>query len=272
MYLDFYGLRERPFSLTPDSHFLFLSEKHREAIAHVRYGLLERKGFVLITGEIGTGKTTMCRAILKELDKQYKIALILNSMVSPAGLLRSVITDLGISTKARSRYDMIDVLYKFLIEEKNVILLIDEAQNLNRDALEQIRLLGNLETEKEKLIQIILVGQPELREILEKEHLKQLNQRIAVRYHIMPLHREETKQYIDHRLRMAGDNGRIRWEDDSLQEIYNYSGGVPRVINIVCDYCLINGYIKESNIISKDMTEQAIRETQGVFLESMALV
>lgn len=272
MYLDFYGLKERPFSLTPDSHFLFLSEKHKEAIAHVRYGLLEKKGFVLITGEIGTGKTTLCRALLKELDRQYKIALILNSMVTPAGLLRSIITDLGISTKARNRQDMVDVLYRFLTEEKDVILVIDEAQNLSRDVLEQVRLLGNLETEKEKLIQIILVGQPELREILEKEHLKQLNQRIAVRYHILALNREETKQYIYHRLRVAGDNGRIVWEEDALQGIYNYSGGVPRVINIVCDYCLINGYIKESNIISKDMTEQAIRETQGVFSENVVLV
>lgn len=272
MYLDFYGLKEKPFNLTPDSHFLFLSEKHKEAIAHIKYGIEEKKGFTLITGEIGTGKTLICRALLRELDKRCRIALILNPMISPTGLLRAIIMDLGIATKARSRQDMTAVLNGFLVEERNVILVIDEAQNLTRDALEQIRLLGNLETEKEKLIQIILVGQPELKEILATRDLRQLNQRIAVRFHLQPLSREETRGYIYHRLKVAGDTGRIEFEEDALQEIYNYSGGMPRVINIVCDYCLVSGYVSESYTVSKNMVGQAIKESQGIFAEGVVLV
>lgn len=264
MYLDFYGLKERPFNLTPDSHFLFLSEKHKEALAHIKYGVEEKKGFVLITGEIGSGKTTLCRALLRELDKEYRIALVLNSIVSPTGLLKSIITDLGIATKARTRQDLMDILYRFLIEERDVVVVIDEAQNLGKPALEQIRLLGNLETEKEKLIQIILVGQPELVEILARPDLRQLNQRIAVRYHIQPLCREETREYIYHRLKIAGDDGRIIFQDDVLETVYNYSGGVPRIVNIVCDYCLINGYVKETRVINKNIVEEAIKETQGI--------
>lgn len=272
MYLDFYGLKEQPFNLTPDSHFLFLSEKHKEALAHIRYGIETKKGFVLITGEIGAGKTTLCRALLKEMDRNYKIALVLNSMVSAVGLLKTIINDFGIITKARSRQDMVDVLNKFLIEEKDVVLVIDEAQNLSVDALEQIRLLGNLETEKEKLIQIIIVGQPELKEILDSEDLKQLNQRVVVRYHIQPLNREETIQYISHRLKIAGDTGRIVFQKNAMQDIYNYSGGVPRLINAICDYSLIAGFVSESFIISKNMIEQAVKESQGVLSEGMVLV
>lgn len=271
MYLEFYNLRERPFSLTPDSHFLFLSEKHKETLAHIRYGIQEKKGFILVTGEIGAGKTTICRSLLKELNNQYRIALVLNSMQSPTGLLKSIIADLGITTKTRARHELIEHLNKFLLEEKNVVLVIDEAQNLNTPALEQIRLLGNLETEKEKLIQIVLVGQPELRDILEKEELEQLNQRIAVRYHIQPLTREETKQYIYHRLKIAGEPGKLVFQDSALDEIYNFSGGIPRIINILSDYCLMSGYICESYVINKNIVEQAIQETQGVFPEGCVL-
>lgn len=272
MYLDFYRLKEKPFNLTPDSHFLFLSQKHKEALAHIRYGIDEKKGFVLITGEIGSGKTTLCRALLGELDRNYRIALILNPMVSPTGLLRAIIKDLNITTKARSRQEMLDVLNRFLIEERDVVIVIDEAQNLSRLALEEIRLLGNLETEKEKLLQIILVGQPELREKLSNENMRQLNQRIGIRYHINALDREETKQYIYHRLKVAGDLGRIIFQEEAMQETYNYSGGVPRVINIICDYCLVSGYIIESYVINENMVEQAIKEYQGEFSKGVVLV
>lgn len=269
MYLNFYGLKENPFGLTPDSNFLFLSEKHKEALAHIKYGIEGKKGFSLITGEIGAGKTTLCRTLLKELDKQYRIALILNSMVSPSGLLRAIITDLGITKKTKTRQDMVEVLSKFLIEERNVVIIIDEAQNLSVLALEQIRLLGNLETEKEKLIQIVLIGQPELNGIIAGPRLKQLNQRIAVRYHLQAINREETKEYIHHRLRTAGNSGRITFHDDALQEIYNFSGGVPRVINIICDYCLMCGYISESYSITREMAEEAIKESQGTLSEEI---
>lgn len=270
MYLDFYGLKEQPFNLTPDSHFLFLSKKHREAMAHLKYGLQERKGFILLTGEIGAGKTTLCRALMKELDLQYKVALILNPLLSPSGLLRAIITDLGISCKSRTRQDLIHALNEYLLESNDVVILIDEAQNLSRGALEQIRLLSNLETEKEKLLQLVLVGQPELRDILAKESLKQLNQRITVRYHIHPLNLEETTFYIFHRLNVAGAEGKIRFQEDALEEIYRYSHGVPRLINVLCDYSLTVGYIHEVWVITKGIVTQAIKEYQG--MESLEMV
>jgi len=263
MYLDFYGLRENPFNLTPDSHFLFLSDKHREAMAHIRYGIENKKGFILISGEIGAGKTTLCRSLLKDLEKSHKVALVLHPTVSPSGILRAIIKDLGVSAKARSTHDMIDILYSFLLETKNVVLLIDEAQNLSVSALEQIRLLGNLETEKEKLIQIVLVGQPELKDILTKPSLKQLNQRISVRYHLYPLSREETCQYIGHRLQKSGEIGNLEFSGDALQLIYNYSGGIPRLINIICEYCLLAGFVKNTFLIDKDVVQHAVKEMQG---------
>lgn len=272
LYLNFYKLKEKPFNLTPDSHFLFLSERHREALAHIRYGIEEKKGFVLITGEIGTGKTTLCRTILKEMETNYRIALVLNSMVSPAGLLKYIISDLGITTKARSRQDLMEILGTFLLEERNVIIVIDEAQNLSRHSLEQIRLLGNLETEKEKLLQIVLVGQPELNKLLDHERLMQLKQRVAVRYHLQSINREEIKGYIYHRLKIAGDTGRVIFEEDAMQKIYNFSCGVPRLINIICDYCLVNGYVNETYNITSVMTEDSIREYEGTFSDQTILV
>lgn len=272
MYLDFYGLGEKPFSLTPDSHFLFLSRKHKEAMAHMMYGLDERKGFILITGEIGAGKTTLCRALMKELDEVYKVALILNPLLSPTGLLRAIVTDLGISCRSRNRQDLIQALNRYLISGNDVVIVIDEAQNLSFTALEQIRLLSNLETEKDKLLQLVLIGQPELKELLAKESLNQLNQRIAVRYHIKPLDREETTFYIFHRLNIAGAEGRIRFQEDALEEIYIHSGGVPRIINILCDYSLTVGYIQERFLITKDMVIQAIKEYQGVEASSVVTV
>lgn len=285
MYLKFYGLKEKPFSLTPDSHFLFLSRKHKEAMAHIMYGLQERKGFILLSGEIGAGKTTLCRALIKELNQNYKVALIFNPLLSPSGLLRAIVSDLGIRCKSRTRQDLIHALNQYLVEGNDVVIIIDEAQNLSLAALEQIRLLSNLETEKDKLLQLVLVGQPELKDLLLRESLKQLNQRIAVRYHIQPLDREETMFYIFHRLNIAGalailplgrmpkgilPKGRIKFQEDALKEIYIYSGGIPRIINILCDYSLTTGYIRESWVIDKDIVDQAIREYKGI--ESFGLV
>jgi general secretion pathway protein A len=267
MYLNFYELNEKPFNLTPDSNFLFLSEQHKEALAHIKYGIAERKGFLLITGEIGAGKTTLCRTLLSELTQNYKIALILNSMVSAAGLLKGIIADLGIKTKAKTRQDMMDVLSQTVISERNIVIVIDEAQNLTMSALEQVRLLGNFETEKEKLLQIILIGQPELRETISSPRLQQLNQRISVRYHLNPMEREEVEEYINHRLTIAGNKGKITFDYNAIQEIYNYSGGIPRIINVICDYCLVSGYINESFIIDKDMVSEAIKESQGHYIE-----
>ena len=280
MYLKFYGLEEKPFNLTPDSHFLFLSRKHKEAMAHLIYGLQERKGFILLTGEIGAGKTTLCRALIKELNQNYKVALIFNPLLSPSGLLRAIVADLGIACRSRTRQDLIHALNQYLVEGNDVVIIIDEAQNLSLAALEQIRLLSNLETEKDKLLQLVLVGQPELKDLLVKESLKQLNQRIAVRYHIQPLDREETTFYIFHRLNIAGaggilpkgilPKGRIKFQEDALEEIYIHSGGIPRIINILCDYSLTAGYIRESWMITRDIIEQVIREYQG--MESLGMV
>lgn len=271
MYTNFYNLHEKPFSLTPDSHFLFLSSIHKEALVHLVYGLQERKGFILITGEIGAGKTTLCRALMKEMDQKYKIALVLNPLLSPTGLLKAIVLDLGIKTKSRTRQDLVHALNQFLLEGNEVAIIIDEAQNLSKQALEQIRLLGNLETEKEKLLHLILIGQPELKNVLAKESLKQLNQRIAVRYHIKPLNYEETVFYIFHRLNVAGANGKIKFHEDALKMIYEHSGGVPRIINILCDYSLAAGYVYESWTITKDMVEQAVKEYKGIEEEEMAV-
>lgn len=264
MYLDFYKLKEQPFNLTPDSHFLFRSEKHKEALVHLIYGLRERKGFILITGEIGAGKTTLCRALIKDLGRYFKVALIFNPMVSPCGLLRAIVNDLDIPCKNRTKQGLIEALNKHLLEGEEVIVIIDEAQDLSPSALEQVRLLGNLETEKKKLLQLVLVGQPELKDLLAKEKLKQLNQRIAVRYHIQPLNRAETSEYIYYRLNIAGAEGKIWFPPDALAEIYINSSGIPRIINIICDYCLMVGYTNESWMINKEMVNQAIREWQGI--------
>lgn len=272
MYINFYGLKEKPFNLTPDSHFLFLGTHHKEALGHIRYGLSYKKGFLLISGEVGAGKTTLCRAILREMDKNHKIAFVLNTMLSPTGLLKAIMKDLGIKTKVRSRHDMMAALNEYILTERNVVIVIDEAQNLGISTLEQVRLLGNIETEKEKLLQIVLVGQPELKKRLSDPRLRQLNQRISIRYHLEPLNREEVTQYIYYRLKIAGSEDRIRFHEDALSKIYNYSGGIPRLINIICDYCLMCGYINESYLINEDMVEESIINFQGASTKDAVLV
>ncbi len=264
MYLEFYNLKERPFNLTPDSHFLFKSQEHNEALGHLTYGLQEKKGFILITGEIGAGKTTVCRALIKRLDPNFKIALIINPMVSPCGLLRAIADDLNIECRSRTKQGIINALNNYLLEENEVIVIIDEAQDLSLAAMEQVRLLGNLETEKKKLLQLILVGQPELRKILQKEKLKQLQQRIAVRYHILPMDRSEASEYIYYRLNIAGAEGRIWFQPDALEEIFAHSQGIPRLINIIADYCLMIGYLHETRVINQEMVKEAISEYQGL--------
>ena len=269
MYCNFYNLVEEPFNLTPDSHFLFHSKKHKDALAHILFGLQAKKGFILITGEIGAGKTTVCRALVKELDKHFRIALVLNPMLSPTELLKTITDDLGIPYKGRSRQAMIGALYDFLLKGEETIIIIDESQNLSPTAMEQIRMLGNLETEKTKLLQLVLVGQPELRSILQKEKLKQLNQRIAVRYHLEALNIDETSQYIYYRLNIAGAQGKIWFHPNAIERIYHHSRGIPRIINIICDYSLMAGYVDNSWSITKDMVDRAIAEYEGISTESL---
>jgi len=268
MYQKFFGLAEAPFNLTPDTRFLFLSRKHREALANLIYGIQERKGFITLTGEIGAGKTTLCRALTNELNPDTtKTAVIFNSFLNEIELLQTINEDYGLPAESDSKRDLIRGLNEFLIRENsighNVILIIDEAQNLSPPVLEQIRMLGNLETETDKLIQIILMGQPELLDILARPELEQLNQRVSVRYHILPLEKEDVPLYIRHRLGVARAQIDIEFTTQALQLIYEYSGGIPRKINILCDRCLLSAYSKVSYTIDEEIVKGAIKEIEG---------
>src|SRR6516165_931412 len=248
MYTEFYGFREAPFNITPDPRFLFFSDKHREAFNHVLFGIRERKGFIQITGEVGAGKTTVCRAILTELGPNFKTALILNPMVTATQLMRTVLAELGLEPRKLDRTAYLEILNRYLLEQAaeghDVVLLIDEAQDLEPELLEQVRLLSNLETDQRKLLQLVLIGQPELRDKLNDRGLRQLRQRITVRFHLRPLSRDDTERYIAHRLRVAGaENGRPRFTPWAIRKVHSYSGGVPRLINAVCDKALLYGYV-----------------------------
>jgi general secretion pathway protein A len=267
MYKDFYGLREYPFNMTPDPQFLFLSRNHRVALDVLRFGIRDRKGFIVITGEIGAGKTTVCRALLRSLDANTKTALLLNPMLSDSQMLRAVCDEFRLQPAKTTKKDLYDTINAFLLRElaanHNVALIIDEAQNLQPRVLEQIRLLSNFETEKEKLLQIILVGQPELSRLLHRDDLVQLKQRIALRHHIPPLEWEEVGEYIRHRLEVAGGDGRIQWTDGALLLIRRYSRGVPRLINIICDKTLLAGYVAETLNITATLVQRAIEDVEG---------
>jgi general secretion pathway protein A len=267
VYNDFYGFQESPFNLTPDPRFLFFSDKHREAFHHVLFGIRERKGFIQLTGEVGAGKTTVCRALLAELGEGYRTALILNPMVSGAQLVRSILTELGLEPPATDPTAYLDVLNRFLLDQaesgKDVVLLIDESQDLTEELLEQVRLLSNLETDRRKLIQIVLIGQPELRDKLNARSLRQLRQRITVRYHLKPLDVEETERYIRHRLLVAGADGRPTFSRSAVRGIHRYARGVPRLINAVCDKALLYGYVNSTYELKGRAVRQAIRELEG---------
>lgn len=268
MYTSFYNLKENPFNVTSDPNFLFMSKRHKEALAFLLYGIEQRKGFLEITGEIGTGKTTLCKALLTRLDKKIRTAFIINPDLSELQLLESIAEDFGIELPKKSnKLTLFRLLNKFLIHQlslkNNVALIIDEAQNLKSFLLEQIRLLSNLETEKEKLIQIVLVGQPQLRDKLNSPALVQLRQRIGVRYHILPLEKEEIGDYIEHRLQVAGSDGKIHFSDEAIDEIYKFSEGIPRLINMVCDKALLFGYVLETKEIGLDIIGRSTEELKG---------
>lgn len=268
MYKEYFGLKEKPFNVTSDPNFLFLSRVHKEAFSHLVYGIKERKGFLEITGEVGAGKTTLCRALLNQLDANTKSAFIFNSTLPELQLFQAILEDYGLVVERRNKVTMQRQLNRFLIEElskgNNVILIIDEAQNLKPAVLEEIRMLSNLETDREKLFQIILVGQPELKTKLNSPNLRQLRQRIAVRFHITPLAQDEVGQYIDHRLTVAGSTGRVRFAPDAVGFIYAYSGGIPRIINMVCDKALLAAYVSESRDVTHAIVERCVQELEGL--------
>ena len=273
MYLEFYGLREKPFALTPDPQFLFLSESHRTAIDSLHYGIYQREGFMVLTGDIGTGKTTLCRALLGRLDATVKTAVIFNSFLTEEELLDSILQDYGLSTKRiLTKKKRIDVLNKFLIHllsrGKNAVLIIDEAQNLSTPVLEQIRMLSNLETEKEKTLQIILLGQLELDQKLQMPELKQLSQRITLRLRLLPITRAETEDYIHQRLTVAGAQGNITFSKSALNEIYKFSKGIPRLINLICDRSLLSGFVDQAYQIDKGIVQKAKRSLLGADVTS----
>ena len=267
MYLSYYGFRNHPFNLTADPSFLFPSPQHREALGFLYYGIMERKGFLAITGEVGTGKTTLCRALLSRLDDRVKTAFILNSNLTESQLIHAVIEDFGIPLPGRGRMNLMRALNAFLIaqvrEGNNAVLIIDEAQNLSAGQLEQIRMLSNLETAEEKLLQIVLVGQPELRKKLDSKSLLQLRQRISIRFHLSPLQRGEVSAYIEHRLRVAGGGGRVVFDRRAVDLVYDYSGGVPRLINTVCDKALLAGFVLGTATIKAKIVRTSIREIEG---------
>jgi len=267
MYREFFGLKENPFNVTSDPSFLFLSRVHKEAFAHLLYGIRERKGFLEITGEVGAGKTTLCRALLHQLDRNTKTAFVFNSTLPEKQLFQSILEDFGMAADKKNKISMLKQLHKFFLDEiakgNNVVLIIDEAQNLKLSVLEEIRMLSNLETEKEKLLQIVLVGQPELKKKLELPELRQLRQRIVVRFHIPGMAEDEIREYIDHRLRIAGSDGGISFSEESVESVYKYTGGIPRVINLVCDKALLAAYVIETKDISLALIDRAINELEG---------
>ncbi len=270
MYTSFFGLNEKPFSITPDPRYLFMSERHGEALAHLVYGVTESGGFVQLTGEVGTGKTTLVRTLLQnKLPNNADVAVVLNPRLSVLEFLETICEELAILAPENrgSVKALVDSLNRQLLkahaEGRRVILVVDEAQNLSRDVLEQVRLLTNLETAKQKLLQIILIGQPELRDLLARDDLRQLAQRITGRYHLEPLSRDETAQYIEHRLRVAGALGEV-FESAAKREVYRLTEGVPRLINVVCDRALLGAYSKETRRVNRRLVRRAAAEIEGI--------
>jgi general secretion pathway protein A len=267
MYENFFSFNEKPFKLVPNPAYLFLSKSHEEALAHLNYALAQGDGFVEITGEVGTGKTTLCRSFLETLDKNTIAAYIFNPRLGPKQLIKTINDELGIKYDTDNTKDLIDRLNNFLMRQKaagkKVILLIDEAQNLSRNILEQLRLLSNLETSREKLLQIILVGQPELSEILDSHELRQLGQRITLRYHLTPLNYKETVAYIKFRINIASRKAGIKFDRSAFRQIYNYSEGIPRVINIACDRVLLTAFGLSQHKISGSVARASIKELKS---------
>ena len=268
MYLAHYGLAEPAYSITPDPRFVFLSERHRDALAHLLYGIGQGggSGFVQLTGEVGTGKTTLCRLLLEQLPPNTRVALILNPMLSPVELLEAIAKELHIPLRGKLGHQkrLIDALNVYLLqayaEGLRVVLIIDEAQNLSTAALEQVRLLTNLETATQKLLQIVLLGQPELRAQLARRELRQLSQRITARFHLTPLSAQESRTYLEHRYAIAG-GAEFPFDESAVRRLHRYAGGVPRLLNIIAERSLMAGYVHGSRRITPVLVSEAARET-----------
>ena len=267
LYLEFYKLKEFPFNITPDPRFIYFAPQYKEAYYHVMYGIRQRKGFIELTGEVGSGKTTLCRAILSNLESDVVTAIVLNPSMTETQLLRAMLNDFGVEVRGRDRLSYVEALNRFLLdrnsEGKNVVLIIDEAQDLSPQVMEQVRLLSNLETDTEKLIQIVLCGQPELKKRLNRPDLRQLKQRITVRYHLRPLTVDDALRYITHRLTVAGADGTVSFDRGAVREIHRYSRGGPRLINAAADNALLAGYVGRKQVIDAACVKQAIEQLEG---------
>ena len=255
MYQSYYGFTEMPFHITPDPKFLYLSETHQEALQHLKYGVTEKKGFIVLIGEVGCGKTTLCRKFMNELDPEhYDTALVLNPRVTETQMLKSILIELGVPEVARNKTDLVAQINQLLLERiargREIVLIIDEAQNLSFEVFEQVRLLSNLETDKQKLLQIILMGQTELKDRLAAEELRQLRQRILVHYELRPFSRAEVDRYINHRLTVSGSMGRPHFTPWALRKIFSASRGIPRIINNLCDKSILSAFIRESDEVT----------------------
>lgn len=265
MYQSFFGFSEMPFNITPDPRFLYLSPSHQEALQHLKYGVQERKGFICLVGEVGCGKTTLCRRFLNEIDSErFDTALILNPRVNETEMLKAILTELGESNLATSQPDLVVQMNRVLLDRitkgRDIVLIIDEAQNLEFEVLEQIRLLSNLETDKQKLLQIVLMGQPELKDVLSRPELRQLRQRILVHYELSPLKLHDTTHYIQHRMTLAGSHGRPNFTKWAIRSIHKASKGIPRLVNNLCDKALLSAYIRDSDEITFWDARRAIRD------------
>jgi general secretion pathway protein A len=270
MYEEYYGLAEKPFSLTPDPKYLYKSESHGSAFDLLQYAIRRREGFVAITGDIGTGKTTLCRALLEQIDRKTFSALVLNPFLSEADLLKLILQDFGVVSREEikggrlagvSKQELIDTLYDFLLSllplRASAVLIIDEAQNLPLQVLEQIRILSNLETDKDKLLQIVLVGQLNLNTLLRSPEMRQLDQRVSIRYELKPLTRDEVAAYVSHRLMLAGGSA-VTFDPKALRLVHKFSAGIPRLVNLICDRALLAAYSLRTNRISPQLVRRAI--------------
>jgi len=270
MYEEYFGFLEKPFSLTPDPKYLYRSESHANAFELLQYAIRRREGFVVVTGDIGTGKTTLCRALLEQIDRRTFSALVLNPFLSEDDLLKLILQDFGVVSREEmragrlsgvSKQELIDTLYDFLLGllplQASAVLIIDEAQNLPLQVLEQLRILSNLETDKEKLLQIIMVGQLNLKPLLRSPELRQLDQRVSIRYELKPLTREEMAAYIMHRLRVAGSSNAVSFTPKALHHVHQYTGGIPRLINLICDRALLGAFSSRVNTVTHDLIERA---------------
>ncbi len=260
---EFYGFRTQPFNITTDAELFFESTSHREALASLLYGIEERKGLILITGEVGTGKTTLCNALLERLPKSVRTSLILNPYFSDIQLLQAIVEDFGLETEKKTRLDIVKKLDAFLIDlslnQGNAVLIIDEAQNLKPRQLEQIRLLSNLETKHGKLLQIVLVGQPELKENLLKYELRQIYQRIVIKYDLRALEFSDVKAYVDFRLEHSGVSG-VSIPAEGYRMIHEFSKGIPRLVNLLCDRALLLGFVRKEKVLNPEIFIAAMEE------------